>query len=263
MGTSMVQGDDRADLLRDAENTFYGGGTAPVPSPTPTPAPRRGYQYGTSSVDPKKRNAASRYNRNWDVNPISDSQYIGRGGALLGRQYDPQTAAVNPLPSGSVGVQGFASTRNTAQQSLSNFGRPKTPTEMAADIARRNLTATGSSLGTPQQPQSSQVYDDPNRPSNISSSSYNAYTGQTGAMADRPSNISTSSYQAYQDQSGPTIHFLPPGFTSEVGSTGAPNSSPNDINFLPPGFSSVQGNVDPMTKQLKQEDQGYGSAYGY
>lgn len=32
---------DRADLLRDAENTFYGGGTAPIPTPTPTPQPQR------------------------------------------------------------------------------------------------------------------------------------------------------------------------------------------------------------------------------
>ncbi len=30
---------DRTDLLRDAENTFYGGGQAPAPTPKPTPAP--------------------------------------------------------------------------------------------------------------------------------------------------------------------------------------------------------------------------------
>jgi hypothetical protein len=29
--------DDRGDLMRDTENTFYGGGHAPPPSPTPTP----------------------------------------------------------------------------------------------------------------------------------------------------------------------------------------------------------------------------------
>ncbi len=56
MGTSMVQGDDRADLLRDADNTFYGGG-APMPTPTPTPV-QRGYQYGTEDV--RRRNAVSR-----------------------------------------------------------------------------------------------------------------------------------------------------------------------------------------------------------
>jgi hypothetical protein len=30
--------DDRSDLLKDTENTFYGGGNAP-PTPTPTPTP--------------------------------------------------------------------------------------------------------------------------------------------------------------------------------------------------------------------------------
>lgn len=49
-GTSDV-GSDRADLLKEAEETFYGGGQAqkPVPTPTPTPKPRK-YQYGTSNV---------------------------------------------------------------------------------------------------------------------------------------------------------------------------------------------------------------------
>lgn len=31
--------DGRSDLLKDAENTFYGGGNAPIPTPTPTPMP--------------------------------------------------------------------------------------------------------------------------------------------------------------------------------------------------------------------------------
>ncbi len=48
-GTSSVRRDDRADLLKDAENTFYGGGQAPMPTPTPTPQPN-GYQYGTADV---------------------------------------------------------------------------------------------------------------------------------------------------------------------------------------------------------------------
>lgn len=41
---------DRADLLRDAENTFYGGGTAPVPTPTPTP-PQRVVQAQPPQID--------------------------------------------------------------------------------------------------------------------------------------------------------------------------------------------------------------------
>lgn len=146
MGTADVRRDDRADLLRDAENTFYGGGNAPAPTPTPTPKPR-GYQYGTDDVtDQRKNNAASRYNRHWDVNPISTSQYIGKGGTLLGPQYDPQTAAVNPLPGGAVGIQGFSQ-----PQSFGAASKPMTHTEMAADIARRNLTSSGSLLGTPQR----------------------------------------------------------------------------------------------------------------
>lgn len=105
-------------------------------------------------------------------------------------------------------------------------------------------------FGGQQQQQSSQT-DDPNRPFNISSSSYKAFTGQPFSMEDRPSNISPSSYQAYLNQAGPTVHFLPPGFTATTGSTGVPGSSPNDIHFLPPGFSSVQGVTNPQTKQLQ------------
>ncbi len=59
MGTSDVRRDDRADLLRETENTFYGGGQAPMPTPTPTSTPRMRYQYGTYDVQ-RRRNAASR-----------------------------------------------------------------------------------------------------------------------------------------------------------------------------------------------------------
>ncbi len=58
MGTMSV-GDDRGDLMRDADNTFYGGGQAPMPTPTPTPV-GRGYQYGTEDVRRRRMNAASR-----------------------------------------------------------------------------------------------------------------------------------------------------------------------------------------------------------
>jgi hypothetical protein len=37
MGNAPRLADDRGDLMRDTENTFYGGGHAPPPSPTPTP----------------------------------------------------------------------------------------------------------------------------------------------------------------------------------------------------------------------------------
>ncbi len=58
MGTYDVGRDDRSDLLRDADSTFYGGG-APMPTPTPTSTPRMRYQYGTYDVQ-RRRNAASR-----------------------------------------------------------------------------------------------------------------------------------------------------------------------------------------------------------
>ncbi len=269
MGTSMVQGDDRADLLKDAENTFYGGGTAPVPTPTPTP-PTRGYAYGTEDVDPLKRKTtgAGRTFRRVDAsNPVSTSQYMGMGGALLGPQYD-QSGGVNPLPKGAVGVQGFAQTFNqnlngsTPASSGFTNQRPKTPSEMAADIARRNLTSVGSQLGTPQQTQQ-QVqsgfmgYVSPEDAGSQNLQWTGGNTGWQSAQYTGGTNIPSQ-----QDQ--PTVHFLPPGFTATTGSTGTPNSSPNDIHFLPPGFTSVQGVTNPQTKQLQQpDDQGYGSAYGY
>ncbi len=86
MGTSMVQRDDRADLLRDADNTFYGGG-APMPTPTPTPV-QRGYQYGTENV--RRRNAASRLN-------FPQGQIIqGSGAGSGGYGYTQGTGSLPP-----------------------------------------------------------------------------------------------------------------------------------------------------------------------
>ena len=279
MGTADVGRDDRGDLLRDAENTFYGGGNAPAPTPTPTPKPR-GYQYGTSSVDDfdvfnKKRNAAGRLNRAGIMNvqddptkpnfdPVSTSQYMGKGGTLLGAQYNPTSGRVNPLPGGAVGIQGFSQ-----PSSFTAASKPMTHTEMAADIARRNLTSSGSLLGTPQSRipgiADSTLSDqgiDPNQ--SMANVNFNALRNIQDNK-DRQA----GTYQApATDQS--TIHFLPPGFTSVTGSTGVNGSSPNDIHFLPPGFTSVQGTTNSQTKQLqfippgmKKEDEGYGSAYGY
>jgi len=283
MGTANVQGDDRGDLLRDADNTFYGGGQVPPPTPTPTPA--RMYQYGTYSVDDfdmvlpdTKRRATSRIrpgiiNIQDDptkpgYNPVSKSQYIGKNGAFLGPQYNPNTGRVNPLPVGAAGVQGFSQ-----PQPFQNFGapRPLTHTEMASDIAKRNLTATGSSLGTPQ-PQSAplpsgvQPYISPEQ----AAAQGLQWGGRSWLPYVSPQQMTDQNLQYTGGQpSGSanaipqsTIHFLPPGFTTAVGSTGAPNSTQNDINFLPPGFTAIQGRTNPSTKQL-QEDQGYGSAYGY
>ncbi len=141
----------------------------------------------------------------------------------------------------------------------------KSHTDMATNIAKqRKALFTGSQFAT-QQPQSAPMQDDPNKPFNISSSSYKAFTGQPFSLEDRPSNISPSSYQAYLNQSGQTVHFLPPGFSATTGSTGVTGSTPNDIHFLPPGFSSVKGMTNPQSKQLQfqpPDEDRYGSAYG-
>ena len=56
--------DDRSDLLRDTENTFYGGGNAPPPpTPTPTPRPKSYFQ-----VPP---NSQFNYSSNFGAIPIS------------------------------------------------------------------------------------------------------------------------------------------------------------------------------------------------
>ncbi len=262
-GTSMVQSDDRADLLRDADTAFYGGTSAP-PTPTPTP-PVRGYAYGTSSVDDydpfKAKNAASRLNRAGimnvqddptkpNFNPVSTSQYMGRNGTLLGPQYNPTSGRVNPIPSGAVGIQGFSQ-----PQSYGAPSKPMTHTEMAADIARRNLTASGSSLGAPTQGipgiDDSTLSDqgiDPNQ----SMQNVNM-TALRNIQANKDRQAGT--YQEPTTNQS-TVHFLPPGFTAVTGSTGLPNSTPNDIHFLPPGFTSVQGVTNPQTKQLQQPDTG-------
>ncbi len=93
MGTSMVQSDDRADLLRDADSTFYGGGTAPMPTPTPTSTPRMRYQYGTYDVQ-RRRNAASR------VQPYLDQSQARRAAAY---RNSPQGQIIQGSGAGSGG----------------------------------------------------------------------------------------------------------------------------------------------------------------
>lgn len=171
--------DDVKSLLRDADDAFYGGGQAPKPTPTPTPVPRL-YRYGTADVFYDSNDSLSGQGYPYEIgptngagrirsrfrggggilnvtsdDPVSSSRYIGRGGVDLGPQYDP-TGGVNPLPSGAVGVQGsrndtaFNRGLNGAQSPQSPTPSPQmTHTQMAQDIAQRNLSDAGSSLGTP------------------------------------------------------------------------------------------------------------------
>jgi hypothetical protein len=61
---------DQSDLLRDADNAFYGGGQAPIPTPTPTatPAPRSYFslnQLGAQSslpINQQPQNQQPQYN---------------------------------------------------------------------------------------------------------------------------------------------------------------------------------------------------------
>ncbi len=94
-GTSDVGRDDRADLLKDAENTFYGGGNAPTPTPTPTPKPR-GYQYGTSNVQRGIDYASSPM-----ASPTGAQGFGGSPTAQMGGS--PGNLSTNSIPYGGSG----------------------------------------------------------------------------------------------------------------------------------------------------------------
>lgn len=213
--------------------------------------------------------------------PVSQSQYIGASGAVIGPQYDPKTGTVNPLPKGAVGVQG-APNANVFNRSLqgslpasANVPIPATPlthSQMATDIARRNLTSTGSVLGTPPSnlPSNVQLYISPEE---AAAKGLQFTGGDEGwqpyvspqEMTDQNLMYTGGPSSGSADASSRnTTRFLPPGFTTSVGSTGVAGSTDDDINFLPPGFNSVQGSINPINQQLQRpKDEGYGSAYGY
>lgn len=71
--------------------------------------------------------------------------------------------------------------------------------------------------------------------------------------------------QVPQETAQSKISFLPPGFTTTTGSTGLPNSSPNDVQFLPPGFTSINattGSNGQLQMQPQKKDQwGLGGWY--
>ncbi len=94
-GTSDVGRDDRADLLAEASNTFYGGGHAPAPTPTPTPNPR-GYQYGTSNVQRGIDYASSP-----TASPTGAQGFGGSPTAQMGGS--PGNLSTNSIPYGGSG----------------------------------------------------------------------------------------------------------------------------------------------------------------
>lgn len=285
---------EQSDLLKDAEDAFYGGGNSQRPTPTPTPVPKPtslamlgqpiGLGTSTNGASRARRSGGGITNVSPD-DPVSQSQYLGPNGSLLGPQYN-RFGSVNPLPRGAVGIQGsqqdaFNTSLNGSQPQSSQIptpGRPMTHVEMATDIAKRNLTASGSQLGNTQSenalPSGVQPYISPEEAArkslqwtggNVGWQPYLSPEQMTAQNLQYTGGPSSGSVNAPSQQ---TIHFLPPGFTTAVGSTGVPNSTPNDIHFLPPGFTSVQG-TKGQNGQLqfqppdKTKDQGYGSAYGY
>ncbi len=164
MGTSMVQRDDRADLLRDADNTFYGGGHIPAPTPTPTPRPRRGYQYGTSSVD--------------DYDPFSTA-LSATGSAMFPTPSSAPASSMAsryklPTPSPNYGLSIDSATFGGASSALgSSFGPTAgaaagaggfapfdslTHTQMMAEIAKKNMQAVAPQQSTQPASHDTQGY---------------------------------------------------------------------------------------------------------
>lgn len=243
----------------------------------PTPEENPAYQAAIS----RPRNGAGITQRNVSPNnPVSASRYIGQNGVDLGPQYD-RTGGVNPLPRGAVGVQGaqnFNQSLNGVQpqDQSQSFNTQMSHTDMATEIARRNLAATGSLLGGSSQqqqiPSGFQGYVSPEDAAQKNlqwtggSAGWQPYLSPEQATAQHlqySGGQSPGSANAASDQ---TVHFLPPGFSTAIGSTGVKGSSPNDIHFLPPGFTAFQattGDNGQLQFKPNKNDQGYGSAYGF
>lgn len=266
------------DLLKDVEDTFYGGGAAPAPTPTPTPKPTSLAMLGQpTGVLGKRQNAVSRIKRTLPfVDTSTGSQYIGPNGGGLGPQYDDR-GYVNPLPRGAVGIQGsqqdktFNQTLNGSQPTQSTIPtppRPQTPAELAASMIGENLNKHGSLFGTGQiaefaplpSGQSGQI----NAASRFSSKPFveGGYQFEAGTLLPEGFQESGGGGLTRQipQENNQTLHFLPPGFTAATGSTGVPGSTQSDIHFQPPGFSSVTGVVGankqlqlPQGQQLPQQ----------
>ncbi len=116
-GTADVRRDDRDDLLRDADATFYGGGHVPAPSPTPKPV--RGYAYGTDDVRRNMR-TTDRYYRGININAGPSSN------AITSTPQSQQILNTNPgrydLTSGRI----LSPEQNPAYQAAIAKGRPNT-----------------------------------------------------------------------------------------------------------------------------------------
>ncbi len=140
-GTSTVQSDDRDDLLRDADTTFYGGGQAPMPTPTPTPKPN-GYQYGTEDVR-RRRNAASRFTSNYS--PLTTATQ----GVRIGGQYGGAGATLapedNPAYQAAI-AKGRPAASSYTWITTPSGGQMKVPTASIGALTRKGSDLQGSTF---------------------------------------------------------------------------------------------------------------------
>lgn len=285
---------EQTDLLKDAEDTFYGGGhSQPTPTPTPTPQTTVLAMNNNPTGVLSSRNGASRV-RNPEPNEgilptTTGSQYVGGGGRQLGPQYN-ERGNVNPLPRGAVGIQGsqqdaFNTSLNGSQPQSSQIptpGRPMSHTELATDIAKRNLTAAGSQLGTPQTPRSSyggpatySLTPEGNIDTNVPGGSVqDALTrmsqgetfSQNAASRVQPAESIPTPVNEPQIQQPQTNSVTPNELTNAGIRPGRYADAASPIVRSGTGYSFISssgGKVDIAVDPKTDRRQGYGSAYGY
>ncbi len=247
MGAADVGRDDRADLLAEANNTFYGGGNAPMPTPTPTPKPR-GYQYGSNDVFQRRRmNAASR------IQGINFSQNALRG--------IPSRNAINSTPQGQVimgsgaGSGGYGYTSGTGslppdqnpayQAALRNnptpaqrYAQPSNPTTMVGTYGipadQRAVVSTGANSFRTYDPQGGYIgrtgnaADFLNRQFNPSSSQQPATQAAPAPVTNPPQSVTTTPTSVTVNSTG----FQPSGL--EANPFAGP---PTELNLQPRRYS--------------------------
>ncbi len=191
-GTSDVGRDDRADLLLDTENTFYGGGHA-VPSPTPTPVPRR-YQYGTTDV--------SRRGMDYTASPPAmTSGAQGFGGAPTASMGGTGNTSFNSIPTnGSSGNTQYFVPGSPGGYQPPSYGGTPTPAGTNPNI---NVTAGSKGTSPLSTPIPDLRYADPNtlKQLDISNLIYSPQRGGYITAADEARN-SSGMYYNRQIQGG-------------------------------------------------------------
>ncbi len=271
MGTADVGRDDRGDLLRDADATFYGGGQVPAPTPTPTPIQR---QYGSTSTrflspsEVQSGNAdqlASTSNIDYSQDPsgramleeserrIKDAQARGlptyrygyETSSPIGYQYgtssvdDPYdslkgTVHAKRFPKTTSLAPGYGSQANT-QQFIPNPSAtqpaPYDPVAAARNIRMDKLTAYGSKLGAP----SVQPLQQP-QSSQPTLTGYHWFAGTGGVSGGNNAN-------SYYNWSDNTSTHEPAGSQYQFPRLGLPRSEQPAIGQAPSPYTIAPENV--------------------